>query len=215
MKIDKKEMLTAVFVSCLVLSNILSVKLIGVGAFVVPSGIVCYSITFLISDVIGEIYGKQQAKKTVVYGLICQVICSILIVLAVALPSQNSEVGKAMDEMLKFNVWFTTAGLTAYVISQTADVVVFHGIREKLIKKGAKHRWIWNNVSTFASQAIDTVVFAVIAFGIGMGLKPVTLLQMMATQFAVKCLIAIIDTPIFYFLTRRTKHDKSKDNQGG
>jgi uncharacterized PurR-regulated membrane protein YhhQ (DUF165 family) len=57
------------------------------------------------------------------------------------------------------------------------------------------------------SQIIDTVLFIGISFGIGFGwlFKPEmwpTLAAMMVGQYALKFILAALDTPIFYFLTR-------------
>lgn len=204
---DRCEWLTAVYVSTLVLSNVLSVKLITISKLIVPGGVFCYAITYLMSDVVGELYGKEQAQKMLKYGLVCQVICSALIGLTVLLPSANAQ-GEIINTVLKSNVWFTLAGLIAYIISQTIDVALFHRIREKLIDKGKGWKWVWNNVSTIISQAVDTVIYLVISFGIGMGYlwsaeQGAVLLQMMLSQFIVKVVLAIADTPIFYILTRR------------
>ncbi len=90
------------------------------------------------------------------------------------------------------------ASLFAYLISQAHDVVSFNFWKEKT--KG-KHKWIRNNLSTMTSQFIDTSIFITIAF---YGLVP-NLLLMIISQYVVKCIIALLDTPLFYLLTRKTK----------
>ena len=74
-------------------------------------------------------------------------------------------------------------------------------------------RWIWNNVSTGTSQIIDTVIYALVAFGIGMGWLfqeggLSLLLSIILGQYLLKLCLAIIDTPFFYYFTRRTNHNK-------
>ena len=58
-------LLNSVFVTSLVVSNILASKIVTFWGLVIPSAIVAYPITFLMTDVIGEIYGKDEANKTV------------------------------------------------------------------------------------------------------------------------------------------------------
>jgi hypothetical protein len=70
---------------------------------------------------------------------------------------------------------------------------------------------MWNNASTFTSQIIDTVLFVGISFGIGFGwfFDPSmhsTLAAMMVGQYVFKAILAILDTPFFYFFTRRAKN---------
>jgi len=203
-----KEILTSLFVSALVLSNILGTKIIAIGKVAIPGGILCYALTCLLADVIGERYGREQSKNTLVCGLICQVVCSGLIALTLALPSSDQTVGNAFTTVLGSSWWFAAASLAAYILSQTADIAIFHGIRDKLVVKGVKHRWIWNKASTAVSQAIDTAVFIIVAFGFGLGFifEPSTrliLLQMMIWQYIVKVFLAAVDTPFFYILTKR------------
>lgn len=95
--------------------------------------------------------------------------------------------------------------------SQTWDVWVFHKIRNKFVEDGDnRKRWIWNNASTMTSQIIDTVLFVGISFGIGFGwlfdakMRP-ALGAMMVGQYLLKFILAALDTPVFYLLTRKRK----------
>ena len=103
--------------------------------------------------------------------------------------------------------------LVAYYASQSWDVHIFHKVRDKMIAKDPNNfhkRWIWNNLSTMTSQIIDTILFIGIAFGIGFGwlfdsaMLP-TLGAMCVGQYLLKALLALIDTPIFYLLTRKRR----------
>jgi hypothetical protein len=200
MKPDKKEMLIAIFVSMLVLSNILSAKIITVNRITVSGGVLCYGITFLVTDVIGELYGREEANKTVIYGLFCQIMCSMLILITANLPAKDKVIGEAFDAVLKNNIWFTAASLTAYIISQTLDVKIFHLIKGK----SERNKWIRNNLSTMTSQAADTFIYITIAFGAGMSLwNYKILLDLMISQYLIKVVLAVADTPFFYYLTRR------------
>lgn len=208
----KKDRLTAyssIFSAALVISNVLSTKLMVIGPLIVPGGVICYAVTYLMTDVIGELYGKAAAGRVVRQGLLCQVICMALIQLTLLLPGADIVIDEAYDTALGMSLWFTLAGLVAYVVSQSIDVEVFHRIRQRLRIKGNGYRWVWNNASTLVSQAVDTIVFLGIAFGLGMkylfdagtcGL----LMQMMISQYIVKALLAILDTPFFYLMTRNS-----------
>lgn len=203
-----KEILTSLFVSALVLSNMLGAKIINIGRVAIPGGILCYALTCLLSDVIGERYGREQSKKTLICGLVCQAVCSALLAITLALPTADSETGATFNSVLGGSWWFAAASLVAYLLSQAADIAIFHSIREKLVAKGTRHKWIWNKASTAISQAVDTAVFITVAFGLGLGFmfEPGTrhiLLQMMLGQYLVKIVLAAVDTPFFYLMTKR------------
>lgn len=201
----KDDTLTALFVAMLVLSNILSVKLISIGPLIIPGGIVCYAISFLISDVINELYGKESGKRAVRIGIIAQLLCTALIALTVALPSAKTDTSTAFNMVLGVNFCFVLASLVSFICASAVDITIFHAVRKRLNGKG---KWVWNNLSTITSQIIDTGLYVLIAFGIGQGflfsadLAPM-LWQMIISQIIVKVVLALADTPFFYALTRR------------
>jgi len=55
------------------------------------------------------------------------------------------------------------------------------------------------------SQVIDTVIFIGIGFGVGLRMSGTDLVGIMIGQYCVKFVLALLDTPIFYLLTRKRK----------
>lgn len=205
-----------VFVVALVISNVVTAKLIytGIGLFgtilTLPGAAVCYAITFLATDIIGEIWGKKEANRTVRWGFVGQVLATLLIILTQHLPAADPDAQEAYNRLLGQNWIFVIGSMVAYFASQSWDVFFFHKIRDKYIAEhGSTNggRWIWNNASTMTSQIIDTVLFIGISFGIGFGwffnraMWP-SLAAMMVGQYVLKFLLAALDTPFFYLLTR-------------
>ncbi len=79
--------LNGIFVGLLILSNILAVKLISIGNWIVlPAAVIIYVFTYPITDVIVEVYGKRAARKTVMAGLITQIFAIIFIMIAIHFP---------------------------------------------------------------------------------------------------------------------------------
>lgn len=215
-----------VFAVALVVSNMIAAKTIVTGfelfgsAVLVPSAVVCYFLTFLITDVVGELWGRKEATIIVTWGFVCQVFACALIVIAQLLPAASPEMQLSYEMLLGQNFVFVVASLLAYITSQSWDVFIFHKIRDSILRKDKSRswRWVWNNASTMTSQAIDTVMYIAIAFGLGMGwlfdgaMLP-TLFAMMIGQYVCKLLLAALDTPVFYLLTRRA--DEADDDHRG
>lgn len=211
--------LTSVFVTALLTSNIISSNgmiftnlFIGKIQLLAPAAVLAYAITFLCTDVIGQIYGKKEANFAVIVGLVCQIICSALILLT-PIIFKPWFVGSDTYTALSGLGWFTLGSLVAYICSQTWDVFFFHKIKDKMKEKLGeekynKQRWLWNNGSTMTSQIIDTVIFISIGFGIGQGMRGTALAGLMIGQYGIKFLLALIDTPFFYLLTRE-RHEKA------
>ena len=209
-----------VFATGLIISNVVTAKLIATGitimgvSLTLPGAALCYAITFLMTDVIGEVWGRKEANETVILGFVCQVLASLLIILTKFLPAVDPAMQGSYDALLGLNYVFVIGSLVAYFCSQSWDVWIFHKIRNKYLVKheSNRNRWIWNNLSTMTSQIIDTVLFIGISFGIGFGwffdsAMWATLGVMMIGQYCLKFLLAIIDTPFFYLLTKNRKEE--------
>ena len=114
------------------------------------------------------------------------------------------------QKVLGQNWIFVIGSLSAYLVSQSWDVAVFHAIRDRYIAKHGSTkggRWLWNNGSTITSQIWDTVIYAVISFGFGLGWVHthegrMQLIGIIIGQYLLKACLALLDTPFFYFFTR-------------
>lgn len=197
-------LLNAVFVTSLVISNVLSSKIVLLfGALTVPAAVVAYPLTFLMTDVIGELWGKDEANRTVRLGIFCQLLSLGMILIAISLPvAPFADNQTAYASVLGSTFRIVAASLLAYVCSQSWDVWVFHRIRDAYIRRHGSiqgGRWLWNNLSTMSSQLIDTALFITLAF---YGEVP-DLPGMILSQYAIKLIYAALDTIPFYLLTNR------------
>ena len=209
-------LLYMIFGMALVTANCIASKLFNTGLVIngapvmLTVGAICYPITFLVTDIIGEMWGKKHADIAVLGGFICQILSTTVIIIAGKLPASEEATQVAYQTLLGQNYMFVIASLTAYMCSQRWDVFVFHKIRDAYIAKHGSTKggkWIWNNVGTITSQLIDSILYACIAFGIGFGwlfdsAMHGTLFNMILAQWLCKIILAILDTPLFYWFTR-------------
>lgn len=200
----KLVFLGAAFVAFYVLANILATKKIGVGGLVLTGGLLCFPITFLITDIVNEVYGKFTAQKFVYYGFTIMALAVGIIHLAIYLPAASfwTEQQKAFAMILGGTFRITMGSMVAFLISQSHDIWAFNFWKN--VTKG-KHLWIRNNLSTVSSQIIDSVIFITVAFwGI---VPPEAILPMITGQWAVKWAIAALDTPLCYIGVAWAKRD--------
>jgi uncharacterized integral membrane protein (TIGR00697 family) len=201
--------LNAAFTGLLILSNILAVKLFSLGTWaILPAAVIVYVFTYPITDVIGEVYGREAARKTVLAGFVTQILAGIFIYAAIHLPAAPFfEAQAEFETILNGSFRITIASLLSYLVSQNLDVTVFHKLKEK---HGSEKLWLRNNLSTIFSQLVDTTVFIVVAF---YGTMPImALFGLIVTQYLFKFLVAVLDTPIVYFLVKLCKKEKQTAN---
>ena len=210
-------LLYMLFGVALVTANAMATKVFDMGFAIFGNevtltvGVICYPVTFLVTDIIGEIWGKEESKLAVRYGFICQLISTAFIIAARYLPAVDPAMQEHYVALLGQNWIFVVASMCAFWCSQSWDVFVFHKIRDKYIKQHGSRkggRWIWNNGSTIGSQLIDSIIYVIVAFGFGFGWlfqadMRGMLFSMICGQWLVKAILALCDTPFFYLLTRR------------
>ncbi len=166
-KIEKLDLLIAVYIFCVAVSELMGAKTFpiltspiklnaSVAIFVVP-------IIFSINDVITEVLGKARARSVVWSGLIVILLIFLFSLLATFLPPSSRFVGmeKAYDAIFTYSARIALASLVAFALSDFLDVYIFAKMRENL---GKKALWFRNNLSNFISQFVDTTIFITLAF---------------------------------------------------
>ena len=73
----------AIMASLVVVANIIAVKLVSFGPFVVPAGVLVFSVTFLITDLISELWGKKYAQMAIWSGMIASVFMMLSVLIAI------------------------------------------------------------------------------------------------------------------------------------
>ncbi len=182
----------AIMAALVVIANVLAVKIVSFGPFTVPAGVIAFSMTFLITDILSEKWGKRAARRAVWTGFYANLIFILSLYIAMYWkPAPYAiELADKFKEVLSLTPRIAVAGFIAYLISQHHDVWAFHFLKK--LTKG-KHLWLRNNASTIVSQLLDSVIFVVIAF---YGIFPIW--PLILGQWVVKVIIAAIDTPFMY-----------------
>jgi len=201
------EYLIATFVGAIVLAAVLGSKLFQIGPLNVDGTIVIFSITFLLTDILTEFYGRKEAMKAVWGGFIALILSIGAIQLTILLPAadfwHNQE---AFVTILGSSSRIMVASIIAYITTQYFDVWFFDRI--KRFTKG-KHLWLRNNLSTMVSQFFNALIFITIAF---LGVAPI--LPLIVGTYIVKIAIALLDTPVIYFVRMYFGNDYKRSSAG-
>ena len=74
------------FVTTLVVSNIIAIKLLEVADRVFDAGNILFPLAYLLGDVLTEVYGIRVARRVIALGFACNLLAVGAIQLAVHLP---------------------------------------------------------------------------------------------------------------------------------
>tara|TARA_B100001027_G_scaffold174210_1_gene125439 strand:- start:180 stop:899 length:720 start_codon:yes stop_codon:yes gene_type:complete len=175
--------------------------------FTVSMGAIMYSGIYFATDLINEKYGRTFANEAVILGAIANVVVMLTLVLSTYyLPSEIAKSSDAVHEAIStlayYSPWFVIGSLTAYLISQTFDVWMFHKL--KVLTNG-KYLWLRNNVSTLSSQALDTLIYTLVWVLAG-DMTFIVALSIALTKYIFKIFIALLDT-IFIYLVKDVRND--------
>lgn len=191
------------------LANIFVTKTIVLFGLEATGGNVLYGAIFLSTDLLSEYYGKAAARKGVYIGFAAVLVYLIMSQFMVYYEASSNDWGPAegMATIFSFAPSIIFASLSAYLISQIHDVWAFERWKRKF---GGKYLWLRNNLSTWVSQFLDTVIFCVLGFylfprlllGPAAALPVDVIWQIALTTYLLKILVAAIDTP-FIYLSRR------------
>ena len=129
--------------------------------FNVSMGAILYSGIYFATDLLNEKFGKDEANRAVMLGFVANIAVMLTLVLSTKfLPSEltgsAAEVHEAISVLAFYSPIFIVGSLTAYIVSQRFDVWFFHYLKNLT---NGKKLWLRNNLSTMASQLIDTLIY--------------------------------------------------------
>jgi uncharacterized integral membrane protein (TIGR00697 family) len=210
-KLFKKEGLYLVIVANIIVCNIQVLKTVSLFGLTTTLGNVLYGSIYLTTDLLSETYGKKEANKGVWLGFTALLMMTIYMQLSLLLtPHPEDFASPHLEALFSLMPRVAAGSLIAYVSSQFLDVWMFH--RWKNIT-GERLLWWRNNFSTTISQALDTLLFCLIAF---YGLYPVRVWwEIVFTTFLYKFIVALCDTPFVYFGRKIGKNLKMEYKENG
>ncbi|MBR3609706.1 MAG: queuosine precursor transporter [Bacteroidales bacterium] len=188
---------TALFVTLYLVSNIMAVKVIGIAdLFYFDAGTITFPLAYMLGDVLTEIWGYRTAKRVIWMTFFCNIIMVVCTQIGVWLPAPDhlQETTNAYNHIFSYVPRIVLASLVGFLCGELSNAWFM-----ERIKMWTKGRYLW--IRTIGSSAIaylfDSVPFVLIAF-----LGEVTtreLLLMIALQYFLKLFIeAIFATPMAY-----------------
>jgi uncharacterized integral membrane protein (TIGR00697 family) len=196
----------AFFVTALVVSNIIAVKLVEVSGRVFPAGLVIFPLSYLLGDVLTEVYGIRAARRVIWLGFACNLLALGAILAAIHLPAADfwQENQSAYEQVLGTTWRLFVASLAAYIVGELANAYVL-----AYLKGATGGRWLWTRTigSTIVGEGLDSLIFITIAFA-GTG---ATLLNPIVTTWLIKVGWETLATPFTYWVVGYLKRAEGID----
>lgn len=197
----------ALFVTTLITANIIAVKLIAAGPWLLPAAIVIFPVSYIIGDVLTEVYGYRRARQVIWLGFVCNLLTVVAIWAGQVLPGAPVwDAQGAYERILGFTPRLLAASFMAYLAGEFANAYVL--ARLKVATEG---RWLWLRTisSTVVGQGLDSAIFLSMAFG---GLLPLPVLaELVVTQWLAKVLYEALATPLTYLTVGYLKRVEGLD----
>ncbi len=208
------------------------IKLFGGSySFNLTCGVLLWPVVFVMTDIINEYYGRKGVKF-LSWLTIALIAFGFLMVFGAIQTSPNSwwigskketgieNMSTAYNAVFGQGLGIIIASMTAFMVAQIVDVLVFHRIKKMT---GEKKIWLRATGSTVISQLIDSFIVLLIAFYFypkwvpGQG-EPWPFDQIMAiciVNYIYKFIMAIILTPVIYlvhgWIERYLGHEKAAE----
>lgn len=199
--------LVALFVTCLIISNIIAVKLISIGDLVLPAAVILFPLSYILGDVLTEVYGYKTARRTIWLGFFCNLVAVIAIYIGGIIPAPVFwENQPAYDMILGATPRILVASFLAYLAGEFVNAYILARLK---VKMQGRHLWVRTIGSTLVGQAIDSAIFMTIAF---VGILPgEAIIGAVITQWAFKSLYEALATPLTYWVVAYVKRVEKLD----
>ncbi len=201
------SIVTGVFVTCLIISNIITVKIVAVGDVVMSAAITIFPISYIFGDILTEVYGYARSRQVIWTGFACNLLAVLAIQIGAWLPAAPFWEGQAAyEQILGYAPRLLLASFIAYLVGEFTNSFVLAKL--KIVTQG---KWLWTRTisSTLVGEGFDTALFTLIAFT--GTLTPEVMVNISLTEWTLKCLYEIFATPLTYAVVNYLKRAERED----
>jgi hypothetical protein len=195
----------ALFITCLITANVIAVKVISLGPFILPAAIFIFPLSYIFGDVLTEVYGYRLARRVIWLGFLCNLIFVFFVWVGQVLPAAPFWEGQeAYQRILGYTPRLLVASFLGYLVGEFANSFIL--AKMKVMTRG---RWLWSRTigSTIIGQGLDTSIFITVAF-IG---TPAFVPIMIFYHWLAKTLIEALATPLTYVMVNWMKKREATD----
>jgi len=197
--------IAAVFVTCLITANVIAVKVVSLGAIILPAAIFVFPLSYIFGDVLTEVYGYRWARRVIWLGFACNLIFVIFVWVGQLLPAAPFwQQQAAYESILGYTPRLLAASFCGYLIGEFANSFIL--AKMKIMTRG---RWLWSRTigSTIVGQGLDTSIFITLAFIGTPSFMPIMILYHWLAKTAIEALATPLTYAVVSFLKKKEAVD--------
>ncbi len=201
------DLILALFVAVLLISNVASSKIVRLGPFTFDGGTLLFPVSYIFGDILTEVYGYRRSRRVIWTGFGCAVLMVAVLAAVGALPpAEGWENQEAYLAILGTTPRIVLGSLIAYFAGEFSNSYTL--ARMKVLTRG---RWLWMRTigSTLVGEGVDTLLFVTIAFA---GTMPWPLFwSVILSNYVFKCGVEAAMTPVTYQVANFLKQAEKED----
>ncbi len=199
--------LCALNITCLLISNIITIKTINIVGLIFTAGDILFPITYILNDVFTEVYGFNKSKLIIWTSFFCNLLMIIIFKITILLPSSDLfRMQEELVDILGITPRILIASFIAFLVGNFANSIVMSKLK---VKTEGKYLALRTISSTLVGEGLDTLIFIPIVFIDSLDLQ--TMIFLMSNTFILKVFLEIILTPITFrvinFIKKKEKID--------
>lgn len=209
------DLILGAFVCVLLCSNLIGVHKVTTvnlplyGEFIFGAGVLFFPISYLFGDILTEVYGYARSRRVIWAGIGAMLFASLMSFVVVNLPAaktMNPESQAALEMIFGQTPRIVAASLIAFFAGEFANSFVL--AKMKILTQG-KNLWMRTIGSTFAGEAVDSLIFYPVAF-LGVW-STEQVLTVMWSNYLLKVLWEVLATPFTYLIVNYLKRVEHED----
>lgn len=190
------QILCALSIMSVIVSNIITNKQTEVFGFAVTCGSFIIPLSYIVNDTMVEVYGFKQARAVTMLSFVCNLLAVVFFTLTLLAPSASTfTMQDQFNTVLGSTPRVLFASFTAYIIGSLSNAWIMEKMKQHDGEKRLGFRCI---LSTVVGEALDMVIFTFIAFTGRLPLE--AMVQIILVSSVVKILV---ETVLYAVATRK------------
>jgi uncharacterized integral membrane protein (TIGR00697 family) len=201
------DLLLAIFLVVLLISNLVGQKLCKIGPFVISGAQLLFPITYIFGDVFTEVYGYAASRRAIWLGFLANGLLAVMGLITVWLPPAPGWPNQEAFATVFYQIpRLIVASLVAYWCGEFTNS---YTLAKMKLWTGGKMLWTRTVGSTITGQFVDTILLVLIGFS---GTAPLaTLAKLAASAYIGKVIYEVVATPATYAVVAFLKRSEGLD----